>query len=560
MKKTLLRSFVGISLIAALLSAALVFTVFYFQLYNELKDGVRDDVLSLKSAVSVCGESELKTLANSDGAYRVTLINSDGTVLFDNVADPSQMENHLNRPEVKSALTSGNGESSRVSATIGEHTFYHALRLDDGKILRVSRTTDSLWQAMYHCIPWTLFSILVVTIFSVLLARSRTRRIVEPINSLSLEKPLENNVYEELSPLLLRMEQQYRQIKATISELRRHQDEFAAITAHMREGLVVLNRKGTILSMNESAALLFEGADQNYVGENILKLNRSIPIQQVLNQAVSGKPAEANLSKHGGEYQIIGSPVLSDGQVDGAVLLVLDVTERLVSEQMRKEFTANVSHELKTPLQSISGYAEIMKDGLVKKEDMPRFINQIYMESQRLIALVEDILRLSRLDEVSNEFECEELDLLSLALETAERLTPIALRENVTLTVLGEESIVFGSPQLLTEIVYNLCDNAIKHNRVGGRVDVTVHQKDDETILVVSDTGIGIPKEHQRRIFERFYRVDKSHSKETGGTGLGLSIVKHAALYHHATIELDSKAGAGTKITVHFPANHAISS
>jgi len=558
MRKTIFRSFFTLSLLAAFLTAGLIGTVFYFELYNEQKDGVRQVALYLETEVSISGEDNLSSLAGASDEYRVTLIAQDGTVLFDNYADPAAMENHLSRPEVQGALTSGSGEASRVSATMGAHTFYHAVLLDDGNILRVSRTTDSLWRAVYGCMPWMLLAVTAVGIISAVVARSRTRTIVEPINNLQLDEPLDNNVYEELSPLLLRMEQQYRQINATITELRRHQDEFAAITAHMREGLVVVNQRGTILSLNESAALLFDGTDQNYVGEYILSLNRSIPIQQVLNQALTGKPAEAALTKNGGEYQIIASPVISNGQLGGAVLLMLDVTERMAAEQMRKEFTANVSHELKTPLQSISGYAEIMQNGLVKKEDMPRFIQQIYQESQRLIALVEDILRLSRLDESSSDFEREDVDLLLLARETAERLMPIAERQQVSLSVSGEASILYAAPQLLSEIIYNLCDNAIKYNRPGGRVDVTVRRKKDEILLTVSDTGIGIPKEHQRRIFERFYRVDKSHSKETGGTGLGLSIVKHAALYHNAAIELDSKDGVGTKLSVRFPVKKAL--
>lgn len=553
MKKAIFRSLLGMALLAAFLSAGLVFSVFYYQLYNELKIEVRQEALYLEAAVALSGEDKLESLTNVDGEFRVTLIAPDGTVLFDSVANVATMENHLNRTEVQGALTSGSGEASRVSATLGTHTFYHAVLLDSGNVLRVAHTTDSLWNAMFSCVPWMISVICLVSLLAVPVARNRTKHIVEPINSLELDEPLSNNVYEELAPLLSRMELQYRQITATITELRRHQDEFTAITAHMREGLVVLNQKGTILSLNESAALLFEGTDRDYAGENILKLSRSIPIQQVLHQALAGEPAETTMSKNGGEYHIMASPVFSNGMIDGAVLLTFDVTERLAAEQMRREFTANVSHELKTPLHSISGYAEIIKDGLVKAEDIPRFVNQIYTEAQRLIALVEDILQLSRLDESSGDFGREEIDLFALVRDTADRLAPIAARKNVSLIVAGEESRMVGAPQILTEIIYNLCDNAIKYNRDGGQVKVTVSHKEDETILTVNDTGIGIPIEHQRRIFERFYRVDRSHSRETGGTGLGLSIVKHAAIYHNATIELDSKAGVGTTITVRFP-------
>jgi two-component system phosphate regulon sensor histidine kinase PhoR len=462
------------------------------------------------------------------------------------------MENHLNRPEIQQALQNGIGEAARMSETIGRQTFYHAVRLDDGGVLRVASTTGIVYATIMACIPYTLLAIAAITALSALVAGWRTKRIIKPINQLNLDDPLQNDVYAELSPLLTRIERQYRKIGAQMEELQKKQDEFSAITGNMSEGLIVLNRNGAILSINKSAARLY-GLDRAYIGKDILTVDRSLPVQELIKEASAGKHAETTVDISGRSYHFVANPVLSSGQIGGTVLLAFDITERSHTEQLRREFTANVSHELKTPLQSIMGSAELIKNGLVRDTDLPRFVGRIYDEACRLVELVNDIIRLSQIDEMSPEMPKEAVPLKELAEDVAEHLKGLAGEHGVTIDVQGDEAAVHGVRQLIYEILYNLIENAVKYNRPDGRVLVSVSADDSGAALSVADTGIGIPKEDQGRIFERFYRVDKSHSRDTGGTGLGLSIVKHAALYHNAEIDLQSKPGVGTTITVHFP-------
>ena len=427
-----------------------------------------------------------------------------------------------------------------------------AQRLNDGSVIRLSITQNSVLTIVLGMIQPVLLVSLVAVILALVLSSSVSKSVVRPLNELNLDEPLNNEGFDELSPLLRRIDSQQRQLKGQALELRQKQDEFLAVTSNMSEGLVLLNAGGTILSIN-NAALNILGADKSCVGEDILTVNRSLEMQKLLEQAKEGNRSETKLCLSGREYQLDASPIIGGGNTRGVALLLFDITERENAEQLRREFTANVSHELKTPLHSISGCAELMKNGMVRPEDTARFAGQIYSEAQRLIHLVEDIIHLSRLDEGAEDMQRERIDLYALSGSVIDSLGNEAKENKVLLELCGGPAYVWGVKQLVSGMVYNLCDNAIKYNRENGSVKLTVSCEGEYSVLNVSDTGIGIPPEHQSRVFERFYRVDKSHSKEVGGTGLGLSIVKHSAMVHNAKIDLQSTAGKGTSITVRFP-------
>ena len=486
-----------------------------------------------------------------DTASRVTWVAADGRVLFDSDASADEMDNHADRSEIAEALETGSGESERYSATMTEKTLYMARRLSDGSVLRVSSAFYTILTVALGSMQ-ALFAILLAAIaVSVLLARRLSRRIITPLNTLDLQHPLDNDAYEELSPLLKRIDQQNRRIEAQVAELKRRQDEFSAVTRSMNEGLVLLNAENHVLSLNPAAMRLFN-ADEDCVGRDFVTVSRDVPVTNAVRDALSTGRGAAQLERGERIYQIECSRIESDGAILGVALVAFDTTERAQAEQMKREFTANVSHELKTPLQSIMGSAELLENGLVKSEDQPRFIERIRSEAARLMALIEDIIRLSELDEGA-AVPMETVDLLSVAKDAADTLQESANKKNVTLALEGESVRVQGVPRLIYEIAYNLCDNAIRYNRAGGHVSVRVQPENGYALLEVADDGIGIPEEHQRRVFERFYRVDKSHSRASGGTGLGLSIVKHAAALHHAEIELKSEVGKGTTIAVRFP-------
>ena len=486
-----------------------------------------------------------------DTASRVTWVAADGRVLFDSDASADEMDNHLTRSEISDALTTGSGESERYSATMTEKTLYMARRLSDGSVLRVSSAFYTILTVALGSMQ-AFFAILLAAIaVSVLLARRLSRRIITPLNTLDLQHPLDNDAYEELSPLLKRIDQQNRRIEAQVAELKRRQDEFSAVTRSMNEGLVLLNAENHVLSLNPAAMRLFN-AGEDCVGRDFVTVSRDVPVTNAVRDALSTGRGAAQLERGERIYQIECSRIESDGAILGVALVAFDTTERAQAEQMKREFTANVSHELKTPLQSIMGSAELLENGLVKSEDQPRFIERIRSEAARLMALIEDIIRLSELDEGA-AVPMETVDLLSVAKDAADTLQESANKKNVTLALEGESAPIQGAPRLIYEIAYNLCDNAIRYNRAGGHVRVRVQPENGYALLEVADDGIGIPEEHQRRVFERFYRVDKSHSRASGGTGLGLSIVKHAAALHHAEIELKSEVGKGTTISVRFP-------
>lgn len=549
MTKRIFNSIFSVSFFMLLTCLILIVALLYQYFTNVQKKTLVTETALVAQGLEKQGQSWFDGL-DTDG-YRLTWVAKDGTVLFDTETDAATMENHGQREEIKEALASGTGESERTSATFGEKELYCAERLSDGTVIRASVTQHTAWRLALGMLPLLCAILIAAAVLAIILARRMSKRIVGPLNDIDLDCPLENEAYEEISPLLTRIERQHRQITEQLDELKREQDEFATVTGSMSEGLILLNDRGFILSINPAAMRLF-GTNSECVGCDMLAVNRSLEMQRLLSDALAGKRSEAALSLGGGEFQVNASPVLSKGEARGACILAFDVTEKQHAEQQRREFSANVSHELKTPLQSIMGSAELIENGLVQPDDLGRFAGRIRQESARLVTLIDDIIRLSRLDE-GEELPKENVGLKAVADEVVCALSGQAAKKNVSLTVEGEDLNVMGVRRLVYEIVYNLCDNAVKYNVDGGSVRVGISREDNETVLVVSDTGIGIPPEAQGRVFERFYRVDKSHSKETGGTGLGLSIVKHAAMTCGARIELQSKVGEGTTIKVRFP-------
>ena len=546
------KIFHSILLVAgAVLLASLLFIMgcLYEYFGSVEKKQLRDELELASVAVERGGEDYLSSISSE--RYRLTWIAPDGTVLYDTVTDAESLENHADREEVREALAGGEGESSRYSSTILQKTMYCARRLTDGSVLRISISRATAGVLLIGMVQPILIVVIVALILSAVLARRLSRRIVRPLNELDLEHPLENDAYEELSPLLGRINHQHRQIDEQMRELEQQRTEFSQITGSMREGLVLLDEKERVLSINPAACRLFD-ADERCVGQDFLTLDRSHDIRLAIADAMAQGHGEARAERGGRVWQFDVSRILSGTAAVGAVLLAFDITERETAEQNRREFTANVSHELKTPLQGIIGSAELLENGMVQPDDVPRFVGHIRKEAQRLVTLIGDIIRLSQLDE-GDEMPRETVDLLTLSQEAADDLTSAAEQKNVTISVTGESTCVSGVRRLLYEVIYNLCDNGVKYNVEGGSVSVRVGTEDGRAVVSVADTGIGIAPEHRERIFERFYRVDKSHSKASGGTGLGLSIVKHAVQYHHGTVELQSEEGKGTTIRILLP-------
>ena len=546
------KIFQSILLVAGcvLLASLLIIMGFLYDYFGGVEENQLRDELSLAAAAVEDGGTDYLSRLTAD-RYRLTWIAADGSVLYDTKTNAESLENHASRAEVSQALATGTGESTRYSSTLMEKTMYYAQRLDDGTVLRISISRATVGMIAVGMIQPLLIVLIVALILSGLLARRLSRRIVDPLNSLDLEHPLDNDAYEELSPLLKRIHHQHVEIQTQLRELREKTDEFTQITGSMREGLVLLDEHGSILSINAAAQALF-GADAQCVGRDFLTIERSHEISAAIQAAADDGHSEVRAERAGRIYQFDISRIASDGKPIGTVILAFDITEQEFAERNRREFTANVSHELKTPLQGIIGSAELIENGMVRPDDLPRFVGHIHAEAARLVTLIDDIIRLSQLDE-GDAMPTEPVDLLAVSQEAAENLHDAAAARNVTVSVTGQPAVLPGVRRLIYEIVYNLCDNAIKYNRDGGRVDVTVAADAGGSSITVADTGIGIAPEHQARVFERFYRVDKSHSKASGGTGLGLSIVKHAVQYHHGRIELESTPGTGTTIRVVFP-------
>ena len=548
MTAKIFRNSFFVGLLVLLAAGILFLSVMYANDETFAFDELETEMAVLAPAVERLGLPYLQEL---DAAGRVTWIAADGSVLYDNSARKDNMENHLAREEIAAALEAGEGRATRDSQTGGARTHYIARRLADGSVLRISVSRATVGMLVLGMLPAILLAAAAALVLSGLLAGRLSRRITAPLNALDLEHPLENDTYEELSPLLCRINVQRQQIDRQLTDLRRRSDEFRQITSHMQEGLVLLNESGAVLSINAAACRVF-GTGESCLGQDFLTVDRGRDVSDALASAMDAGHSEVRVQRLGRIYQFDISRIQSGPDTLGAVLLAFDITQQETAEQSRREFTANVSHELKTPLQGIIGSAELIENGLVKQEDLPRFVGHIRREAQRLVALIGDIIRLSQLDE-GDPLPWERVDVSALCRDIAADLRDKSEKSGTAITVEGPEIPVEGVRRLLYETVYNLCDNAIQYNVPGGSVRVTVTDRGDSAAISVADTGIGIAPEHQSRVFERFYRVDKSHSKASGGTGLGLSIVKHAVAYHHGTLDLESQPGKGTTITVTIP-------
>ena len=546
------RIFHSICLVAlvVLVASLILITGITYQYYSQLqKNQLRTETALVSQAVEAGGLSYLQNLQGSD--CRITWISADGDVLFDSSKGTEPLENHLQREEIRQALETGYGESTRFSDTLLEQSVYAAQQLPDGTVLRLSFRQQTVLNLIISLAKPLVGMVLVALMLALWLARRLAQIVVQPLNELNLDAP-GPNTYKELAPILERMDAQRMQLQGHTRELKRKQREFDAVAAQMAEGMVLMNERCHVLAMNPAAARIMR-IIRPMVGINFLDLHEADTLKSALEQAQNGTRGSCIAQLKSGAYQATATPVRSGGQVSGVVLLMVDITEKQQLEQQRREFTANVSHELKTPLHAISGYAELLKSGMVAPGDVGGFSERIYLESQRMIRLVEDILKLSRLDEGGSNYTLEPVDLCSIAATALPELESVAQKQDVTLTCHGEPAMVSGVPHLLTAIVTNLVSNAIKYNRPQGTVEISVKNSDRGAVLTVTDTGIGIPESHQEQIFQRFYRVDKSHSKAVGGTGLGLSIVKHAAQIHNATVELDSRENEGTTIKISFP-------
>lgn len=553
MTKKIFKSTMLVCLVVMTLGLVLVLGILYGNFGGQLRRELAKEAAYLEYGVEQQGVEYLQNV--SDKGSRITYIDQDGTVLFDNEVDASEMENHKDREEFQKAKKYGAGESSRYSNTLSEKTVYYALRLGNGNVLRVSGTQESVLALVKNLVLplcWILFLMLVL---SGIMASVISKRIVKPVNEIDLEHPEENQVYEELSPLLSKIHRQNREIQKQLELAKQQQEEFSIITENMQEGLIVIDKYTMILSANSSAWNLFR-EDKVRQGESVYCLDRAEDFRHAIEQVLGGEHAEIVLRLGGSDIQLIANPVVRCEKTEGAVLLLVNVTEKLERENLRREFSANVSHELKTPLTSISGFAEIIQDGFVKAEDIPKFAGRIYKESQRLLQLVEDVIQISQLDEEKMPYVWEPVDVYQVCKGAFDSLKDKAQKLNVHLYICGESMKMEAVRTLLEEAVYNVCDNAIKYNRNDGSVSIFLTQTAQEVQIVVKDTGVGIPRVDQDRVFERFYRVDKSHSKEIGGTGLGLSIVKHAVSTLKGSVILRSEEGMGTEITMKFPKVH----
>ncbi len=542
------RAIMSVASSMLLICLAVITGVLYSQFTSLQSRQLESELALVSGGVEINGDGYLLSFNSSE--FRITWVAPDGNVLFDTSADPAEMENHLDREEIAEALEKGKGASSRYSDTLTQKTMYRSVLLSDGSVLRISAGMNTIWSLLIDLIQPFVFIFIAVVILSAIIARSMAKRIVKPLNGLDLDDPMNNEAYDELSPLLGRINKQQKQITKQLEKLRAKTNEFEQIISAMREGLVLVSWQGEILSINNAAKQIF-GINHDCEGEYFQTLEHELGFSNIIESALEGENSTSIMEKNGRKYQLSVTAITSDREILGAIILAFDVTDQANAEQSRREFSANVSHELKTPLQSIIGSAELLESGLVKPEDSARFIGHIRAEATRLVALVNDIIHLSQLDENSRPAD-ETVDLYAAALEASEHLESSASKRGVTVSVNGEKTEIVGVRRYIYEIIYNLCDNAIRYNKEGGRVEISTGRSDGIAYIVVSDTGIGIPLEHQPRIFERFYRVDKSHSKDTGGTGLGLSIVKHAVQLHGGSISLSSTPGQGTIVKITF--------
>ena len=548
MVNKIFRSNFFTSMLILLVSFCLIFGVLFSYFEAQMFTELESEAGYISYAVKNEGTDFIESFREK--GKRITLVSSDGTVLADTKADAEALENHADRKEIADAIKNGKGTSSRYSDTLMQKTLYYAEKLDDGTILRVSTTQNSVVIILLGLLQPLIIIIVLALIISIFLSYRLSKAIIKPINELDLDNPAANETYEELTPLLKKISAQKKTIDRQIKEAEQKQEEFKLITENMSEGLLVIDKDSNVLSYNQAAVRLLEISDVK--SGSVLAFNRSKGFRSVVEKALSGERAESDISHDENTYNLIANPVYENEKIIGAVIVIIDITESVKREQLRQEFTSNVSHELKTPLTSISGFAEMMKSGGTPDETVVDFSTSIYDEAQRLITLVSDIMKISELDEGVIPFEKEQVDLCELSKDIIKRLTPVANKRNITLNVIGDTALVSGTKKILDEMIYNLCDNAIKYNKENGTVDVIINESKSKVNLTVRDTGIGIPQGEQSRVFERFYRVDKSHSKLVGGTGLGLAIVKHAAAYHDAEISLESIVGKGTSVTIGF--------
>ena len=550
MKNKIFRALVALAAMAVLVASGLITFLVSQDYFNETKKELAQEARYISMGLESGGNDFLNKIAAENGSnVRITLIDKDGIVLFDNQAEAKTLENHAMRQEIMEAVAVGAGEAERFSDTLDKTTYYYAVRLEDGKILRLARTIDSIYKSVLQMLPIMGGIVIVVAFLASIVARRVTFNLIKPLDQVNLDEPLDNETYDELAPFLTRIAKQKRQLSKNLKKLRGKQEELTIITNNMNEGLVLLNGQQNVLFINESAAKIFGFSAKEVIGRNILTVDRAQEVQDLLQKVSQTGKGEGLYEKDGHFYQLSGSSVNGSG----SVILIYDVTEKMTAEKLRREFSANVSHELKTPLQSILGYAEIMKNGLVKDEDKQRFLERIHAEAGNMIELIQNIMELSRLDENKTLDEFEDVDLLKLAQSVTLRLKHKAQTKGVTLNVSGSSACVCGVQSILSEVLYNLVDNSIKYNKDNGKVDVKVQDGSEDVTVSVSDTGIGIGAADRERVFERFYRADKSHSKEIGGTGLGLSIVKHGVLFHKGRVELESEPGVGTTITFVLP-------
>ena len=548
MTKKIFRSIVFAVAVVLVISFSVVTLVLYNNFSQVSSDKLADQLNIVSTSVELMGDDYLSAFQSEN--YRVTWIDTDGTVLFDTEADSDSMDNHSNREEIEEAFKVGVGESERYSDTLMLKMIYRAEKLSDGTVLRISSTQDTVVALVLDVLVPVIVILVLSILLSAFLARWLSKSIVKPLNTLNLDNPTDNDVYDELTPMLTKINKQHKQISKQMRELKKRADEFEQIMTSMNEGLVLLDKTGSVINMNSAAKNVF-GVTEEVQGESFLVVDRSIKMSKCVNDALRGSHSEFREQRNGNEYQFGVNAIESGGKVIGVVIISFDITETAFAERNRQEFTANVSHELKTPLQTIIGSAELLENGLVKPEDTNRFVGNIRREATRLVSLINDIIRLSQLDE-NNELITEDVDLYDVAKEVKNDLLTLAVSKNIDLSVTGKNVTLKGVRRYLYEIIYNLCDNSIRYSKDGGKVQIDVSNDNNRIVLTVSDNGIGIPLEHQSRIFERFYRVDKSHSKDSGGTGLGLSIVKHAVACHGGTIKLDSTVGKGTTIKIIF--------
>lgn len=552
MKKKIYKNVFGLGILTVIFITAAFVLFFNYNMQQQLKNELKTEAVYIAKAyegladpVSFLDDIEAQTPS------RITYIDPKGKVIYDSQADASKMENHLERPEIIDAAKDGTGISKRTSDTLRQHTYYYAIKLSTGSFLRVSGTIDGLIPTFMKVLPAACVISLIILLGSFMIATKLANGIISNINNIDLQHPTQDVSFNELFPLLNRIEKQNYQIKDQMTDLIEQKEKFNTITTNMNEGLILLDKDSRIVFINQSCKNILGAPSMHYIGKNISLFNRSQQLQNTVEKSLKGETHSEILKLDETTIQFFGNPVIQDGSIQGVVLFVLDITEKYKAEKMRREFSANVSHELKTPLTSISGYAELMQNGMVQPQDISQFAGKIYKEAARLISLVEDIIKISRLDEKDARTTKELVDLYEISTEIVERLSSVAERNTVTLHLEGSSVKLIAVRAMMLDLIYNLCENGIKYNRQGGSVTISIYEEDQHPVIKVSDTGIGIPSKYQERIFERFYRIDKSHSKQTGGTGLGLSIVKHVVEYQGGYIEVHSTPEEGTAITIY---------